>query len=1306
MDLTYDAFVSYSRDDKAFVERLIKRLERFAPPKVLGLPARRLRVFVDTKDLVGTSYYEAVERALSGARKLIVICSPSSRRSPYVEDEIRRFLKVPGRTGQDIIPILLEGIPNNEARSPEEEANKAFPEVLYEYMEMPLAVDYLRFDLRRSKLDDGAYANSWFVLLANILEVKRDELEEREAKRRRQRRLTIGAITGTVIFALTVLSIVALWQREQAIDQRQKAYARQLAAQAQLGLADTIAPPQQALKQAMASLQLFSSREAIEALKTGVERLPPTHVSRLAMDEKDAMPNDLSFSPNGEWVVGASDNDIRVWHASDGARVFREAVDAQMALRGFTADGCHALYLPRKQDGKQDPASPTSPLLVLEIKGHGGGGFELRSHRFERILDAIVAGHGLFTLVSDGTGKRISVHDLLREETIGTLELPKAVVLGALDGKTGDSVIVDAGGKVRRLGYGLDTVKAEFKLPTGARALAIALMGGTPGTVQGLLGMPMMFGGSTAPDRNVLITQRPNKGLTILSLASGKAIRELDPEQARDFRGFVAAGTLLAATGTQPGVSLFTLDGQLVTTLVQSRAKDWDLNQMGVTGRQDPIIDVGASDDAQTVVTARKDGRISVWRPSLRPRYGTWGALPMADMESIAHFDHGAELGETVTWAGPPVLSVSSNGQYVASQSMGLEANPVGGIKSANPLLRIWDVRHLKEIGRFYPPGGMAVKFAPSGELLLTASVPRKAADRSKTDPRAFQIDIWKLSPDLFMKLYQRDVSRRSTPIPFVGSKQVMPIPPVALTPTGQRAVWVGSDLKLRSWEAASGEVAIIDELAPVIERVLTAQLALSRRRSMEHKDLNLPDVRDVPPVAELIASWQMPKGVPAELPIIMPITISGNGCCALLAIGTTLRVYELSSKRLLTERGIDDFVGPTGESGIISMLLSENGKFFVVTGWNWRQQYQSMQQKSTEALESGNMRLRVYSTAAKDPLRTIAFVVLPSSGFTLLIIPPSIVPLAIDPTGRWLAVDKLDFKIGPQFKPDPTRGIPRALTLFDLQDGKTQLELFSEPWWPPDLMDSGELWKTRSAVFSADGRFIAMRQTEPECRSLTSVAPMVMMPMKVPSCPGIKLTYTVWDLLTRQQSAKLEDLVAAAEIGSPASSMIMPAPTGSNPAPSPWTARTNPEKAPDGGDKSAGSSAAQPGAGTAAGVEAPSRHPKESAATDNSPKAEHVTQLSQLLGLMPAMSQFLETANRFGLDDAGAMLVTQGELDTTSGTMTLVTRRLRSSADSMVAEACARLEPEHRAFSPAQWASQFPGASFHPICASTGAHR
>ena len=113
-EIVFDAFLSYSRTDVEFASRLEKALESYRPPKDLNVPQRPLKIFRDEGDLTGTEYYEAIERHLRQCHKLIVVCSPEARKSEYVNDEIRRWGKLKGSTG--IIPVLLQGIPNNEAK--------------------------------------------------------------------------------------------------------------------------------------------------------------------------------------------------------------------------------------------------------------------------------------------------------------------------------------------------------------------------------------------------------------------------------------------------------------------------------------------------------------------------------------------------------------------------------------------------------------------------------------------------------------------------------------------------------------------------------------------------------------------------------------------------------------------------------------------------------------------------------------------------------------------------------------------------------------------------------------------------------------------------------------------------------------------------------------------------------------------------------------------------------------------------------------------------------------------------------------
>ncbi len=193
---SYDLFISYSRHNKDFAVKLRDTLEKYAPPKGLNLPSRRLSVFLDQNDLSGTAYFEAIAAALGDSQKLLVLCSPAARKSEYVNDELRRFAKLRG--AENIIPLLIEGIPNNEVR-PEQENESAFPAALCEVKEMPLATDFRNFDVRRDKLNKSGFSSAWHTTLANFFDVPVRELEQREQKRQSRKRQLIGSMATAVI---------------------------------------------------------------------------------------------------------------------------------------------------------------------------------------------------------------------------------------------------------------------------------------------------------------------------------------------------------------------------------------------------------------------------------------------------------------------------------------------------------------------------------------------------------------------------------------------------------------------------------------------------------------------------------------------------------------------------------------------------------------------------------------------------------------------------------------------------------------------------------------------------------------------------------------------------------------------------------------------------------------------------------------------------------------------------------------------------------------------------------------------------
>ena len=100
---------------------------------------------------------------------------------------------------------------------------------------MPLAGDYRNFDARRDKLDKGTFHGSWYTLLANLLELSRSEIEQRDHKRAARRRaITIGTVSG-VIALLSIAFVVTLFAQREAVRQRDQAEHGQIVAPGQAG---------------------------------------------------------------------------------------------------------------------------------------------------------------------------------------------------------------------------------------------------------------------------------------------------------------------------------------------------------------------------------------------------------------------------------------------------------------------------------------------------------------------------------------------------------------------------------------------------------------------------------------------------------------------------------------------------------------------------------------------------------------------------------------------------------------------------------------------------------------------------------------------------------------------------------------------------------------------------------------------------------------------------------------------------------------------------------------------------------------
>ena len=303
---SFDAFISYSRADQVFANRLKTALESYKAPKGLGLADRHLKIFRDQSDFTGVDYFASIGKHLAESRSLILLCSPSARRSQYVGDEIRRFVQ--SRADGRVIPVLCAGAPNNENGAEEE---KAFPDALYETIEMPLAVDYRGFDARKDRIDKGAFENAWYTLLANLFDVGRSEIEQRDKRRQaRQRRIQL-AIAGAFFTVIVIGLVFSLYSWRQAVIARNEAFSRELAASSAAQL-DT--DPDLSVKLALEALRVSPTQQAEGALRESLAR----HRVLAVMSGKGRI-NAGALSPDGRiFAAGGHDKIVRVWDVQTG----------------------------------------------------------------------------------------------------------------------------------------------------------------------------------------------------------------------------------------------------------------------------------------------------------------------------------------------------------------------------------------------------------------------------------------------------------------------------------------------------------------------------------------------------------------------------------------------------------------------------------------------------------------------------------------------------------------------------------------------------------------------------------------------------------------------------------------------------------------------------------------------------------------------------------------------------------------------------------------------------------------------------
>ncbi|MCH8347835.1 MAG: TIR domain-containing protein [Proteobacteria bacterium] len=210
----YKAFISYSHTDRQWGRWLLRALETYRIPKHLvgrktkmgRVPSRLLPIFRDRDELPATEDLSAeIQDVLANSEILIVVCSPVSAASPWVNKEIEEFRRYRG--GANILWVIVGGEPNASTSKKFPSELECFPSALLS--QKGKKAEPIAADLRKG--GDGKRLGL-LKLVAGMIGVGLDEIIRRDLQRRNRRvtAITLASVLGMVIMGgLTLTAIEA-----------------------------------------------------------------------------------------------------------------------------------------------------------------------------------------------------------------------------------------------------------------------------------------------------------------------------------------------------------------------------------------------------------------------------------------------------------------------------------------------------------------------------------------------------------------------------------------------------------------------------------------------------------------------------------------------------------------------------------------------------------------------------------------------------------------------------------------------------------------------------------------------------------------------------------------------------------------------------------------------------------------------------------------------------------------------------------------------------------------------------------------
>jgi WD40 repeat protein len=423
------------------------------------------------------------------------------------------------------------------------------------------------------------------------------ESRERTAAHRRTR-LAAAALV-LVLFVVSSIAVVALRQRDDAADQRDLAYARQLAASAGAVLPSD---PQLSLLLALESYDAAPIEEAMAALRQAT-----LDSNVRGWREFGAQVRRAEFSPDGKRVaLAVRDGTVQIWDWTEPT--------APLVLRGhggsvdsvaFSPDGNRVASVGEDRTVRiWDLASRADPVV---LHGHEAGALSVAFSPDGRSL--ATAGTDLTIRVWDLTGQRPPVVLLGHQAQIPSVAFsPDGTRLVSSSFDATLRIWNATGGELMALrGHIGPVLAASFSpdatlIASGGEDSTIRMWDTSTGAELRILrGHALtVWGSSFSPDGRQLVSSSLDGTVRVWDWSTGA-----DPISLHGHAGLVYSAA-------------FSPDGRMVVSAgADARAQVWELAGGGrgiaLRGHEGRVLDAASSSDGRRAVTTGDDGTVRVW---------------------------------------------------------------------------------------------------------------------------------------------------------------------------------------------------------------------------------------------------------------------------------------------------------------------------------------------------------------------------------------------------------------------------------------------------------------------------------------------------------------------------------------------------------------------------------------------------------------------------------------------------------------------------------------------------------------------